>query len=309
LRFSFRLADRATFRAIRGYSLDAFLAMIAGRVSFQTDALVIGLCLGAAPITYFAIAARLVEYAKSALRAVTTVLTPAVSSLEAHNDERGIRKVFLNSTRYALWLIVPIEVGVLLLGRPFLALWLGEKYAELSYPTLAILAGPLTLAVAQSVATRVLYGVGKLRWYARAMMFEAACNLILSLALAKPFGIEGVALGTSIPNFIMDIVIVVAVCRMLGVGMGTYLRRAFLGPCAAGMLLAAGWWFTNAAEYATNWGAWIVIGAVGTAGFATLATFAEGHERIFRFAANLRRARTPALAVGSRLNDAKEATP
>src|SRR5262249_53148073 len=37
LKFSLALADRKTFRTIRGYSVDAFLAMIAGRLSFQTD--------------------------------------------------------------------------------------------------------------------------------------------------------------------------------------------------------------------------------------------------------------------------------
>jgi O-antigen/teichoic acid export membrane protein len=309
LRFSFRLADRATFRAIRGYSLNAFLAMIAGRVSFQTDALVIGLCLAAAPITYFAIAARLVEYAKNALRAVTTVLTPAVSTLEARGDDDGIRTVLLDSTRHVLWLIVPIEVGLLMLGAPFLALWMGEKYAELSFPTLAILAAPLALAMAQSVAARVLYGVGKLRWFARAMLLEAGCNLVLSLALVKPLGIEGVALGTSIPNFIMDIVIIVAVCRMFGVRVRTYAWRTLTGPCAAGLLLAAGWWFTGAAQLATNWAAWVVVGAAGAGGFATLAAVAEGHERIIRLAGSLWRARAPTLTAGPQLNDVKEMTP
>ena len=41
LRFSLRLVDRPTLRAIRSYSADALLAMLAGRVYFQTDAIVI----------------------------------------------------------------------------------------------------------------------------------------------------------------------------------------------------------------------------------------------------------------------------
>src|SRR5262249_49317746 len=36
-------ADRATLKLIRGYSIDSFLAMLAGRISFKTDAIVIGL--------------------------------------------------------------------------------------------------------------------------------------------------------------------------------------------------------------------------------------------------------------------------
>jgi O-antigen/teichoic acid export membrane protein len=49
LRFSFALVDRDTFKTMRGYTTDAFLAMIAGRISFQTAAIVIGAFLGAAP--------------------------------------------------------------------------------------------------------------------------------------------------------------------------------------------------------------------------------------------------------------------
>jgi O-antigen/teichoic acid export membrane protein len=275
LRFSLVLVDRATFRTIRGFSLDAFLAMIAGRISFQTDALVIGLCLAASPITYFVIAARLVEYAKNALRALTTVLAPAVSTMEARGDDEGIRTVLLDGTRYVLWVIVPIQIGMVMLGKPFLTLWMREPYADLSYPTLVILSLPLSLAVAQSVAARVLYGIGRLRWFARAMLLEAACNLVLSLALVRPFGIEGVALGTCIPNIIMNVAVVVAVCRLLGLGVGVYARRAFAGPCLAGAALALGWRLTNAGELAATWWAWITFGAFGTAGFAAIAALTE----------------------------------
>jgi O-antigen/teichoic acid export membrane protein len=293
LRCSLSRVDRPTFRLIRGYSLDAFLAMIAGRVSFQTDSLVIGRMIGAAPITYFALAARLTEYAKNALRALTTVLAPAVSTLDARGDGEGVRKVYLDSTRHVLWLIVPIQVGLLLLGRPFLVLWMGDKYADLSYPTLAILAVPLSLATAQSVAARVLYGVGKLKWFARAMMLEALCNLILSVILAGPMGIEGVALGTAIPNFIMNVVVMVSVCRLVGLGLSEYFCRAFAAPCVAGFLLAAGWWLTGAADRATSWGAWLTVGSVGTAGFALIAALVEAP--IFRSAPSRSRVRTSRL--------------
>src|SRR5436309_2806546 len=111
-------------------------------------------------ITLFAVAGRLVEYAKDSLRVATMVLTPAVSALEARGDSATIRRVLIDSTRYVLWLILPVQLGLLLLGRPFLLLWMGPEYAELSYPTLAILALPLSLALSQSVSARILYGTG-----------------------------------------------------------------------------------------------------------------------------------------------------
>src|SRR5262249_47839516 len=42
LRFTPRDVDRETIRAVRGYSFDAFVAMIAGRLAFSTDSFLIG---------------------------------------------------------------------------------------------------------------------------------------------------------------------------------------------------------------------------------------------------------------------------
>ena len=83
LRISWRLVDRATLKRVRGYSLHAFLAMVAGRTCVQSGVLIVGALMGAAPVTYFALASRLVEFAKALLRTATNTLTPAVSSLEA----------------------------------------------------------------------------------------------------------------------------------------------------------------------------------------------------------------------------------
>src|SRR5262249_44484319 len=151
----------------------------------------------------FAIGARLTDYVKSSMRAITTVLTPAVSTLEAQGDHAAIRRMLVNGSRYVLWTVLPIQAGLMLLGKPFLALWLDTpdtKYSLESYPVLVILAIPLALALSQSITGRILYGIGKLHWYARFAILEALANLLLSVVLVTPLGIEGVAWGTTIPN-------------------------------------------------------------------------------------------------------------
>jgi O-antigen/teichoic acid export membrane protein len=299
LRFSFRLVDRPTLRAIRSYSIDALLAMVAGRVSFQTDALVINGFLLPQSITLFAVAARLVEYAKDSLRVATTVLTPAVSALEARGDDAAIRRVLLDSTRYVLWLILPVQLGLLLLGRPFLGLWMGPEYAAGSYPTLAVLSVPLALAMAQSVSARILYGTGRLRWFARVTLAEAAANLVLSVLLVRPLGIEGVALGTAIPNAVANCAVAVYVCRAVGVGMGEYLRRSFLAPCAAALLPCAAWLAAGRWAAPDTWPSLFATAAAGVAGYFVLAALAEFGLRnlLGRLTSAAGSARAPAAAT------------
>jgi O-antigen/teichoic acid export membrane protein len=292
LRFSFRLADWATFKSIGGYSFDAAVAMLAGRVSFSTDAMVISAFQGPAMITFFAIGAGLVEKAKNFLRAATTVLTPAVSELEAKNDRAGIRRVLLDGTRWVLWLILPVQVGLFVLGKPFLALWMGPEFAEKSYPTLVILAVPMSLIASQSVSTRILYGIGNLRWFSRLLLAEAAINLFLSVVLAKPLGIEGVALGTAIPNLVCNVAVAVYVCREVEVGLWDYARRAFTRPVVVASLLAVAWLLTAHLVAApelgddrpaavglwaklANWGSFLTVCGIGTGLYCVAAVFFE----------------------------------
>ena len=63
LRFGPRYVDRSSLRRIANYSGATFMIIMAGRLRFKTDAMVIGTFVSSAAITYFAIGSRLVDYA------------------------------------------------------------------------------------------------------------------------------------------------------------------------------------------------------------------------------------------------------
>jgi O-antigen/teichoic acid export membrane protein len=284
------LCDLETLRTIAGYSLNAFLAMVAGRISFQTDALVIGAFLAPRFITFFVIAARLVNYSKELLRAVTAVLTSAVSSLEARGDHANIRQLFVDGTRWVLLLAVPVQVGLIVLGRPFLRLWLGADYVAPCYPVLLILSAPLALALSQSVSARILYGTGQLRWFSRAMLAEALCNLALSLILVRSHGIEGVAWGTTVPNVIANIAVAWYTGRSLGVSLRDYVVGGFVRPLMLMPVPIVIWAVGQCHGEPTSWLELIVLGALGLASYALLAAIVEfGPRRLTAAATTLAR--------------------
>lgn len=239
LRFRVALIDRETLRQVRGYSVDAFLAMLAGRMTLQTGAIVIGLFLPAGQVTAFATAARLVEYAKTLLRTITTTLTPGVSAMEARGDTAGIRNLFLTGTRWVLYLVVPVNLGLWYFGQPFLVRWVPAVGMDAS-PLLMILAGTLTIGVAQSVASRMLYGLGRLRLFARLALAEAAFNLMLTGALIMPLGVQGVAYAVVIPNILFCAIVIAYTCRVIGVTAREY-ARVWLPPLGAATTAIAVW--------------------------------------------------------------------
>ncbi len=284
LRFSRRLVDRATLRQVRGFSVDAFLAMLAGRVTVQTGAIVVGLFLPAGQVTFFATAARLVEYAKTLLRTVTTTLTPGVSAMEARGDHAGIRRLFLNATRWVLYIVLPVNLGLWFFGKPFLARWVGPEFVAGSFPAVAVLAATLSAGVAQSAASRVLYGLGRLRLFARLALAEAGLNLALTLALVGPFGVEGVAWAVAGPNLLFCGAVVAYTARQLGASAADYLG-AWLRPLAANAVPAAVWLATG--EPAANWPAIGLAIAAGLVPYAACVAAAESP----RLAARRSRAR------------------
>ncbi len=282
------LVNRTTFHEIRRYSVDAFLAMLAGRITVQTGTILVGLLLPLGQVVVFVTASRLVEYAKTLLRTITATLTPGVSALEAAGDWSGIRRMFLAATGLVLYLVLPIQLGLYWFGKPFLIRWVPEVGERGSLP-LFVLAITLTLSVAQSVAARMLYGLGTLRLFARITLVEAAINVLLLLALIPTLGLVGVAIAVAIPNLLASAVVIAHTLRLLEIPASVYLR-VWLRPLAASVVPATIWTLLPAAT-----ADWYSIFSTGFCGLIPFAMVAIGQRWLVRAK---QRPFVPVLAIG-----------
>jgi hypothetical protein len=93
--------------------------------------------------------------------------------------------------------------------------------------------------------------------------------------LVRPFGIEGVALGTAIPNVAFNIAVCVYACRTLQVGLLYYLRRSFLGPLILLPLPIGVWWLLGEWTGVTSWRSFLFVGFSGTACYIAMASIVE----------------------------------
>jgi len=273
LRFAVRFIDRATMKEVRTFSTDAFLAMLAGRITVQTGAIVVGAFLPGGQVTFFATAARLVDYAKTLLRTITTTLTPGVSAMEARGDHAGIARLFCNATRWLLYAALPVQVGFLLFGKAFLTRWVGAEFVDGSFPALVVLSFTLSLGIAQSVASRMLYGLGRLKWFARAALVEAALNVTLMLALIRGHGVEGVAIAIAVPNVLFCLFVLGFTLKQLGIPLRTY-TAAWLPPLAMLMLPVTIWFILGEPE--PDWPSIFGKGIAGMIPYCIAVAFVEG---------------------------------
>jgi O-antigen/teichoic acid export membrane protein len=245
---SAKYVDRATFRRIVNYSSSTFLIMVAGRLKFKTDEIVIGTMLSAAAVTYFNIGNRIVDYAGQVVTTLAQVFVPMSSQSEAKGDMNRLRKIFVVGNRVCAFIIFPICATLIILGKSVIQVWMGKKYVETSYPVLVIMIIACTLWWSQSASGRVLFGMSKHGTWAKITLIEGVSNLILSILLVRPFGIIGDAFGTAIPLACSTIFFMPRhVSKLLGIRLWTYLREAYTlpllltAPLVAVLLLMQRW--------------------------------------------------------------------
>jgi O-antigen/teichoic acid export membrane protein len=238
LHFSLRQVDGRVFRKLLRYGSFAFLILVAERLRFHSDPIVIGAFLSSTAITYFSIGSRLVEYSTYAVRSMAQIFTPMCSQFAATGDFARLRRTLVAGNRACALIVLPLTVILLILGKSIIEAWVGPRYLS-SYSVLAVLIVPRAIYVAQSTSTRILLGMGRHRMLAFVLLLEGGVNVILSTLLVRRLGIVGVALGTAIPLTCTGLFFLPRhICRQLQIPLGTFLRQAYLLPLALCVPLA-----------------------------------------------------------------------
>lgn len=245
IRISLRDFDIRMVRQILSFSLYVLLLNAGARLCFETDALVIGAFLGVGSIPFYAVANSLVVYLMDFVIAIAAVIMPMTTRLRTEGDWDQLREIFLKWSKVALSLSVMVGLFLIVLGPQFIGWWIDASFEQPAGRVLQILMlSSLLFLPVRGVALPVLMGLGKPRMPTLAFLGAGILNLALSVMLARPLGLVGVALGTAIPNVLFAIVVLIIACRELGISLSQYVR--YVVPRAAvGMLpvLALLLWF------------------------------------------------------------------
>jgi len=252
LRFSWKYVDRSAFREIASYSSVSLIIMVAYKLRFKTDEIVISTFLSVSAVTFFSNADRLVDYTGEVVSSVAQLFLPMSGQSEAKGNREQLRRIFVVGNRACALIVFPIAATLIILGKSVIAAWVGARYVAASYPVMLTLLIPSTLFLAQSASPRILYGMARHRILAWITSMEGIANLILSIILVRHYGIIGDALGTAIPLTCTALYFYPRhLCRLLDVRLATFLRQAYALPlllCAptiASLLWMRHWFFAQ----------------------------------------------------------------
>ena len=199
--------DRRYLAMISSYSIYSFTLQVSTALIYYTESVVIGIFLPISAITFFAIASNLINYSRALVSGISTTMTPLASALEVRGHEPDLQRVLLRGASYSSLIVFPIAVTFLLRGESFVRLWMGPAYALLSSQVLFVLSFSSVFAAGNQTASATVLGVGRHRILVPVVLGEAACNLVLSIALVRRLGLIGVAWGTALPSLAVSLVL------------------------------------------------------------------------------------------------------
>ncbi|MFZ0955283.1 MAG: polysaccharide biosynthesis C-terminal domain-containing protein [Candidatus Sulfotelmatobacter sp.] len=228
--YGWRYVDRESFKQVANYGSVTFMIIVAARLRFKSDAVIIGTFLSAAAITRFSIGSRLVDYAGETVSSVAQIFTPMSSQFHATGDYDGLRKIFISGNRACAFIMFPLAVALIVMGKSVIEAWVGPRYIS-SYIILLIALIPATLYNAQTTSNRILFGMSMHKALATVVLIEGVSNIILSVALVRPLGIIGDTIGTAIPLFCTAVFFLPRhLCRKLDVPILKFITETYSYP-------------------------------------------------------------------------------
>lgn len=230
LPYSWKYVDREALKQVANYGSVTFMIIVAARLRFKTDAVIIGTFLSAAAITHFSIGARLVDYAGEVVSALAQIFTPMSSQFHATGDYDRLRQIFIAGNRACAFVMLPMAVSLAVMGRSVIEAWVGPRYVS-SYIVLLIVLIPGTFYQMQSTSNRILFGTSQHRTLAIVVLIEGVANVLLSIILVRPMGIVGDALGTAIPLLCTALFFLPRhMCRLLDIPVWKFISQAYFYP-------------------------------------------------------------------------------
>jgi putative peptidoglycan lipid II flippase len=182
--------------------------------------------------------------------AIATATLPAIARSAARDDLVEFRRTLVHSLALTFLLCVPSAFGLVVLGRPIVALIFEHgKFTALDTVQTADALAAYSLGLAGYAAVKVLspafYALKDARTPMLVSLGSIVVNYFMNSLLVHRYGHVGLALSTSTVALVNFALLMVLMRRRLGRIEGRYLVRTFLKICSASFLMAIIAWLIN----------------------------------------------------------------
>ena len=176
---------------------------------------------------------------------MSEALFPIVVDCDAGQRAERLRRVYVEGTKLSLATVLPLAGGLAMLAHPLLTAWLGQSFSTTA-SIVQVLAWVVIVRVGASTGSVILKGAGMHRHLTALVAAMAIANLGLSVVLAKPLGLIGVAVGTAVPVTLVAVMgYIPMACRRAQISFVELCRKAVWPAAWPAIIAAAVLYFTR----------------------------------------------------------------
>lgn len=269
-----------TVRGLYGYGAWNFLTMVGAKVRFASAPVMIGAWLGVGLVTPYSIAVRLVSYATLVLQAVSGVVTPVATALDARQMDSRLQRLILEGGKFSVLLTLFFATWLIVLSRFFIGLWIGPRLADTAAFVVILALGEI-LPMSQLVSQSALMGMAKHRIIAYWSLGEAIVGTILAAILMTHYGLAGLCIALAIAATVCrGAMILINTCRAARIDLLRYVKHAFLPPFLVSLPPALGLWLLVRCSPPDTWSHLVLYSVLLLIGFGASSVPLIGHRTI-----------------------------
>ena len=194
-------------------------------------------------ITLYGFANVIEGYVFTITQAINGFFMPKVSrSIVGDDDAQNILSLMIKVGRINQAVITLILIGLTILGREFIYLWVGKDYGTL-YICILLLTYPYYISASQQIANTSISVLNKVKYCSLIKVITAVFNLICVLFLCQIFGVVGVcAVASSI--FLLRIILYnIVYVKILHIEIKTFFKECQLKMLPATLVILESSWF------------------------------------------------------------------
>ena len=224
----FRQSHKGLYKKIFLFSFWITISSLAGRLVFSVTPSILGIFTNSAAIAVFGIVTTIESYSYTITTAISSMYIPKVSKIFAfENAVANLNRVFCNVGKFQFTLNGIILVGIITLGKQFIALWAGNEYID-AYWCLVLILTPGLFFNSLQIANTALIVNDKVKYEAILSIITGCINVGLSVPLSAQFGAIGSCVAISIAFTVKAIVMHIISYKIIGLNIKHFIKTCYL---------------------------------------------------------------------------------
>lgn len=195
IKINLKFFDKNLAKELFSFSAWIFVIGIAQRLILNIVPTILGALSGTKEIAIFSIALVLEGYTWTFAQALNGLFLPKVSRMVTASDDRTeVSNLMIQVGRLQFLVIGLLITGIVVLGKAFIVLWMGEEFLKSYYVALFLIV-PGLITLTQEIASTLLFVVNEIKYRALFYSVAAIISVTIGILLAPTYGAVGSAVG------------------------------------------------------------------------------------------------------------------